>query len=166
MAQYGTTFLSLNLNLHRSCNILFIIADVKSAIIGADFLVHHALLLDLKCKQLVDTVTQLTSKGQLADANIYNVFAINKASFNNNAYAELLNRFVDITMPHLINHSSKADNAVCHHIETTGAPVFDKLAAAKEDFDILKWCHPSVQQPVGKPYTPGPKEARWLVNNR
>lgn len=143
---YGTTCLSLHLNLRRAFNWSFIIADVKSAIIGADFLVHHALLLDLKNKQLVDTVTQLTSKGQLADTNIFNVSTINEASFNNDAYASLLNSFIDITLPHTINHSSnQRNNAVCHHIETTGRPVFDrprrlsgdKLTAAKEDFDLL-----------------------------
>ena len=45
---YGQRLLTLNLGLRRELRWPFIIADVKTAIIGADFIAHYNLLIDLK----------------------------------------------------------------------------------------------------------------------
>ena len=44
---YGNRLLSLNIGLCRTFQWVFIIADVKNPIIGADFLRHYSLLVDV-----------------------------------------------------------------------------------------------------------------------
>ena len=45
---YGTRSLTLNLGLRRPYRWVFIVADVKYPILGADFLGHHGLIIDVK----------------------------------------------------------------------------------------------------------------------
>ena len=52
---YGKRSLTLNLGLRRSLPWIFIIADVQKPILGADFLRHFGLLVDVQKRQLVDT---------------------------------------------------------------------------------------------------------------
>lgn len=59
---YGFITLSLNLGLRRDFNWKFIIAGVTKPMIGADFLSHLNLLVDLKNKQLRDGTTGLNSQ--------------------------------------------------------------------------------------------------------
>ncbi|GFV80232.1 gag-Pol polyprotein [Trichonephila clavipes] len=56
---YGMVRKELNLGLRRPFIWTLIIADVSSPIIGADFLKHFNLLIDLKKKRLVDLETSL-----------------------------------------------------------------------------------------------------------
>jgi hypothetical protein len=56
---YGEVNLELHLNLRRSFKWNFIITNVQSPIIGADFLSHYGLLIDLKNLRLIDTVSEL-----------------------------------------------------------------------------------------------------------
>ncbi|GFU52272.1 transposon Tf2-11 polyprotein [Trichonephila clavipes] len=85
----------LNLGLRRPFIWTFIIADVSSPIIGADFLKHFNLLIDLKKKK----PSILT-----VDANI---------SFKN-----ILSEYPDLSNPSLISKS--ASHGTVHHIITTG----------------------------------------------
>ncbi|GFT09998.1 hypothetical protein TNCV_1114561 [Trichonephila clavipes] len=95
---YGMVRKELNLGLRRSFIWAFIIADVSSPIIGADFLKHFNLLIDLKKKK----PSILT-----VDANI---------SFKN-----ILSEYPDLSNPSLISKS--ASHGTVHHIITTGPPV-------------------------------------------
>lgn len=54
---YSQKILSLKFNLRRCFRWEFIIADVKTAILGADFLAHYALLVDLQGGKLIDQST-------------------------------------------------------------------------------------------------------------
>ena len=65
IATYGTRSLTLNLGLRRSFPWLFTLADVNHAIIGADFLRHFNLLVDLRLRNrsLIDAVTHLHING-------------------------------------------------------------------------------------------------------
>ena len=56
---YGTRLITLNLSLHRTFQWPFIISVVHMPIIGADFLRHFNLLVDVCHKRLVDAITQL-----------------------------------------------------------------------------------------------------------
>ena len=56
---YGKRSLTLDLGLRRTFRWVFVVADIKSPILGADFLRHYSLLVDMKHNQLVDTITQL-----------------------------------------------------------------------------------------------------------
>ncbi|GFU48263.1 transposon Tf2-11 polyprotein [Trichonephila clavipes] len=95
---YGMVRKKLNLGLRRPFIWTFIIADVSSPIIGADFLRHFNLLIDLKKKK----PSILT-----VDANI---------SFKN-----ILSEYPDLSNPSLISKS--ASHGTVHHIITTGPPV-------------------------------------------
>ncbi|GBN65323.1 Transposon Ty3-I Gag-Pol polyprotein [Araneus ventricosus] len=61
---YGTRNLSLNIGLRRIFPWSFIIADVSRPILGADFLTHYGIIIDLKSKCLKDQQTTLTSTVQ------------------------------------------------------------------------------------------------------
>ncbi len=54
---YGKRSLTLNLGLRRSLPWIFIIADVQKPILGADFLKHFGLMVDISHRKLVDTHT-------------------------------------------------------------------------------------------------------------
>ena len=56
---YGDVLLNLNLNLRRDFVWKFLIADVNQAIIGADFLAHYDILVNLKSKCLLDRLIAL-----------------------------------------------------------------------------------------------------------
>ncbi|BES97091.1 multicellular organismal development [Nesidiocoris tenuis] len=60
---YGQRLLNLDLGLRRIFPFVFTLADVSRPIIGADFLQHFGLLVDIKCQRLLDRVTTLTSQG-------------------------------------------------------------------------------------------------------
>ena len=56
---YGQRSLTLNLNLRRPYRWIFTVADVKQPILGADFLQHHGLLVDIRHKTIIDSNTNL-----------------------------------------------------------------------------------------------------------
>ncbi|GFU43272.1 retrovirus-related Pol polyprotein from transposon 17.6 [Trichonephila clavipes] len=111
---YGMVLRELNLGLRRPFIWTFIIADVSSPIIGADFLKHFNILIDLKKKK--------------KDANI---------SFKN-----ILSEYPDLSNPSLISKS--ASHGTVHHITTgppvTARPrrLHPKLYdAVKVEFEFL-----------------------------
>ena len=63
IATYGLRSLSLDLGLRRNFRWVFVIADVKQPILGADFLRHFGLTVDMRCGKLLDTTTQLQVNG-------------------------------------------------------------------------------------------------------
>ena len=139
---YGDSVLSLDLGLRRNFKWLFIIADVQNAIIGADFLAHYGLLVDLRTAQLIDSTTSLTSKGKLFQATSFNVSTIHDKMM----YSNLLTEFHDITVSSVKHQtSSSQESSVQHHIETNGSPVAEKhrrlagekLKTAKTEIDFL-----------------------------
>ena len=71
---YGTRSLTLNLGLRRKFHWGFIIADVQRPIIGADFLHHFSLLVDIANHQLLDGLTNLRVQGISSDVVQRHVF--------------------------------------------------------------------------------------------
>ena len=63
IATYGTRSLTLDLGLRRTFRWVFIIADVSKPILGADFLKHYGLLVDMRSQRLTDSLTQLKVQG-------------------------------------------------------------------------------------------------------
>ena len=57
---FGQRSVAVELGLAKSFEWSFTIADVLKPILGADFLRHYGLLVDLKCKRLMDADTFLT----------------------------------------------------------------------------------------------------------
>ncbi|GFT72381.1 hypothetical protein TNCV_3609251 [Trichonephila clavipes] len=140
IATYGLKILTLDLDLRRPFQWPFIIAKVKRGIIGADFLQKFQLLIDLHNRKLIDGVTNLSIKGEVATIQENNdLSTINRAS----KYFNLLKSYPDLTKPNLVNRVVK--HRVKHHILTTGQPVYskarqlasDKSKLAKQEFQFM-----------------------------
>ncbi|GFS98765.1 retrovirus-related Pol polyprotein from transposon opus [Trichonephila clavipes] len=137
---FGLKILTLDLGLRRPFQWPFIIAKVKRGIIGADFLQKFQLLIDLHNRKLIDGVTNLSIKGEVATIQENNdLSTVNRAS----KYFNLLKSYPDFTKPNLVNRVVK--HGVKHHILTTGQPVYskarqqapDKLKLAKQEFQFM-----------------------------
>ena len=63
IATYGKGSLTLDLGLRRTFRWVFVIADVKNPILGADFLRNYSLLVDMRRNRLSDALTQLKVQG-------------------------------------------------------------------------------------------------------
>lgn len=137
---YGVKMLTLDLGLRRPFQWPFLIAKVNRGIIGADFLQKFQLLIDLHKRRLIDGVTNLSIKGEIATIQGNDdLSTVSRTS----KYFNLLNSYPDLTKPNLVNRIVK--HGVEHHILTTGQPVYskarqlapDKLKLAKQEFQFM-----------------------------
>lgn len=109
---FGRRRLSLDLNLRRVFDWSFIIADVARPILGADFLSHFGLIVDLSAKTLIDPTTNLTSSGKISRTQIPNLSVLLNSSIDLRIQ-NLLKQFQEITIDsgfskpvkHLVTHS-------------------------------------------------------------
>ena len=62
IATYGSRILTLDLGLRRPYTWKFIVARVQQPIIGADFLKHHRLLVDLRNRRIIEITEIRTIK--------------------------------------------------------------------------------------------------------
>nr|CAH8868540.1 unnamed protein product [Trichobilharzia regenti] len=137
---YGEQSMILNLGLRRRFTWIFIVADVRHAILGADFLSHFNLLVDISKKKLVDNCTQLKIHGITCDYSVHSI-CIEKPE--SEMFSALLQRFPKILKPSY--NVEDISHTVTHKIITTGQPVKarprrlppDKLAAAKSEFEHM-----------------------------
>ena len=138
---YGQRSLTLNLGLRRSLPWIFIIADVQKPILGADFLRHYGLMVDMQHRTLIDTCTHLQVQGILSSGTSPSPsLCPNDVS---TPYLKLLSEFPALTQVTLLDAPVKHD--ITHHIETTRPPVFarprrlapDRLNAAKREFEHM-----------------------------
>ncbi|GFY13471.1 retrovirus-related Pol polyprotein from transposon 297 [Trichonephila clavipes] len=114
---YGMVRKELNLGLRRPFIWTFIIADVLSPIIGADFLKHFNLLIDLKKKRLVDVETSLFTSCVFSNIVQPSILTVDA----NISFKNILSEYPDLSNPSLISKS--ASHGTVHHIITTGPPV-------------------------------------------
>ncbi|XP_071454111.1 uncharacterized protein [Hetaerina americana] len=140
IAIYGSVTLSLSLGLRREFLWKFVVADVPQPIIGADFLRHFSLLVDIARKRLVDNVTTLSVKGTVASPSKSQVKVVSGAS----PYSHLIAEFPEITNPS--GAPRRVKHSTVHFIETTPCPPVssrprrlapDKLAIAKKEFELM-----------------------------
>ena len=96
------------------------IADVQTPIIGVDFLSHYGLLVDPRNRRLLDTTTQLASKGYPASTKEMSI-KMEMSVYGETVYHRLLAEFQDLTRPPAFGRE-KIRHAVVHHIETTPGP--------------------------------------------
>ncbi|GFT98976.1 gag-pol polyprotein [Trichonephila clavipes] len=114
---YGMVRKELNLGLRRPFIWTFIIADVSSPIIGADFLKHFNLLIDLQKKRLVDVETSLFTSCVFSNIVQPSILTVDA----NISFKNILSEYPDLSNPSLISKS--ASHGTVHHIITTGPPV-------------------------------------------
>ncbi|XP_064468689.1 uncharacterized protein LOC135382952 [Ornithodoros turicata] len=132
---------TLNLGLRRNFPWLFLVAGVKQAILGADFLHRFNLAVDVARKRLVDTCTHLSVQALSVDAvSCEQGVPISALS---SPYAAVIKEFPSLTQPPDWNRPVIHD--VVHYIETTGPPIFsrarplapEKLKIARSEFDHM-----------------------------
>ncbi|GFT03092.1 transposon Tf2-9 polyprotein [Trichonephila clavipes] len=114
---YGMVRKELNLGLRRPFIWTFIIADVSSPIIGADFLKHFNLLIHLKKKRLMDVETSLFTPCVFSNIVQPSILTVDA----NISFKNILLEYPDLSNPSLISKSASHDTV--HHIITTGPPV-------------------------------------------
>ncbi|UYV82203.1 hypothetical protein LAZ67_21001326 [Cordylochernes scorpioides] len=145
---YGERHLELDLGLGRLFRWPFIIADVGVSIIGADFLRHYGLTVDMRNHRLSDPVSSLHSIGQVSPSPAVSIHL----TIANSPYSRILRQFPELTNQNLVK--SPPRHSVTHHIVTKGPPIAakprrlptDKLAAAKKEFAFMMEkgiCRPS-----------------------
>ena len=61
---FGQRSLTIDLGLRRTYRWIFTVADVSMAILGADFLQHFGLLVDMKGQRLMDSMTSFSVQGR------------------------------------------------------------------------------------------------------
>ena len=139
---YGRQSLTLNLGLRRPFPWVFLVAGVNRPILGADFLKHFNLLVDLKQKRLIDSATHLYIKGspssEPALRPVWNVLA------GNNTYHSILSSFPSITRLSSLP-TQPIVHDISHCIPTSGQPVHSKarrlaperLQIAKREFEHM-----------------------------
>lgn len=143
---YGERSLTLNLGLRRTFRFVFVVADLPTPIIGADFLDEFGLVVDVRHQRLLDSTTKLMVNGICAPLHTKSVSPMFSRSPGAGSvkYTEILKEFPDITRP---DYRPKAvKHTVTHHIVTTGPPVYarprrlaaDRLKMARSEFEHMQ----------------------------
>ena len=140
ISTYGERSLTLDLGLRRAFQWIFIIADVHQPILGADFLQHFNLSVDLHHGCIVDGTTKLSSQGNVSPRLNTIAFSIFDRT---SPYESILKRFPELVRPS--NKEIPLRHSVTHHIHTTGPPTFarprrlapERLRAARKEFEHM-----------------------------
>lgn len=136
---YGIRSIELNFGLRRNFPWKFIIADVSSPIVGADFLERYGLLLDVKNQRLIDGLTYLSKRGEKCLGPSLGLTLVSAEM----PYHKILAEYPNLLRPNLGNDLKC--HSVTHHIETRGPPVHskarrlspEKLSFLKKEFKLL-----------------------------
>lgn len=142
IATYGWVHLNLNFGLRRDYKWKFVVADVTKPIIGVDFLSYYSLLVDIRNRRLVDTLTTISVPAGVTTSTNHHV----KCITGTGPYHKLLEIYPDITRPMGSPDQGTIKHNAVHHIRTTpGPPVScqarrlapDRLLLAKTEFENM-----------------------------
>ena len=137
---YGRRSLTLDLGLRRVFHWVFI-AQVKTPILGADFLRHYGLLVDMGKRCLTDSLISLKVNGITStQPSLQPTLLPNQPQ---NTYQALLQEFPSVIQPY--NYNTPIKHTVTHHISTQGPPVHcsprrlspDHMRIAHQKFDLM-----------------------------
>ena len=126
---FGKRSLGLDLHLQRSLPWVFTIADVRNPIIGADFLNHFHLLVDIHHQKLIDTLTHYHIQG--VSCNETPLSPVWQVVAPTNPFTALLAKFPSLTCPSSANQPIK--HSITHSIKTFGAPVHSRTRCLAPD---------------------------------
>ncbi|XP_064489680.1 uncharacterized protein LOC135401277 [Ornithodoros turicata] len=134
---YGEKLVTLNFGLRRVFRWIFVIAKVPQAIIGADFLAHFGLLVDMSRRRLIDRTTSLSVQGVAVTSPLTPTIRRLEPKTD---FEAILHDFPDLTQPP--NWKLPVKHHVVHHIVTSSPPVHvhprrltpEKFKVAKEEF--------------------------------
>ncbi|CAH8613718.1 unnamed protein product [Schistosoma haematobium] len=138
---YGEQSLILDLGLRRRFTWVFIVAEIKQPIIGADFLGAYNLLVDMAKKKLIDKNTSLQVSGTTISS--YEIHGVRMSRPENKIFTDILSNYESITRADYQNECST--HRVQHSITTTGPPIRararrlppNKLQFAKREFEHM-----------------------------
>ena len=141
IATYGERSLTLDLGLRRTFRWVFIIANVQSAILGADFLRHYSLLVDMKHSRLVDAITQLRVQGISSKVSSPSPTVYHPQPTN--TFTAIMMEYPTVVQPRFC--SQTINHGITHHIQTTGPPISarsrrlapEKLTIARKEFEHM-----------------------------
>lgn len=159
---YGEKYMDLDLNLQRSFRWKFVIAAVSKPIIGADFLNHHKILVDVAGRTLIDKQTNTSVRASLCKTTEPTVRSIDVKQ----KYHDILRDYPDVTRLSSMKEAPK--HSVQHYIETTGPPLHCKArpipphrySSVKKEFETMMaqgLCRPSMS-PWASPLHVVPKK--------
>lgn len=143
---FGERSLTLNLGFRRPFSWIFVIADVERPILGADFLRNFGLLVDVRNRRLIDTLTGIFHAFTPSTTPISSLQLSHMKHEEISEYEMLLKEFPALTRTeHRHGANTNLTHHITHHIETTGPPVFakprrlsaEKLKAAKAEFNHM-----------------------------
>ena len=140
IATYGKKSLTLDLGLRRTFQWVFVIANVTVPILGADFLRHFGLLVDMQHHRLIDNNTHLEVKGQPASQPALCLTLL--PSSPQNTFEAILKDYPAVLQA---SPQQPVKHTVTHHIQTTGPPIHSatrrlppvKLEKAKKEFNHM-----------------------------
>ncbi|XP_075535236.1 uncharacterized protein LOC142570790 [Dermacentor variabilis] len=138
---YGQRSLSLDLGLKRTFRWIFVVADVKFAILEADSLRNFGLLVDVRNRRLQDPLSQAEVRGKPSRHPPLSPTLV--APPGATRFTGILGDFPELTRPP--QASAAVKHNVCHHIVTTGPRVYarprrlspQKLQASRQEFDHM-----------------------------
>ena len=141
IATYGRHSLTLDLGLRLTFRSVFVVANVKNPILGADFLQHYCLLVDVHQSRLSDALTQLKVQGIVCQDSSPSPTILPRSTMS--AFENILSDFPMVMQPHTTDEPMK--HYVTHHIKTTGLPVSarlrrlapDRLKSARQEREII-----------------------------
>ena len=138
---YGTSSLTLNLGLRKTFRWIFRVAKVHNPILGADFLKHHSLVVDMGHKRLVHTRMDFSVQGVISLSPSHSPSMLPKQQSNN--FNAILCEFHAIVQ--LSNKDCLITHDVTHHIDTSSPPVSahpqrlapERLNVARQEFEHM-----------------------------
>jgi len=149
IATYGPRELHLNLGLAREFVWTFETADVARPIIGADFLHHFGLLVDVRRKRLIDRSTSKCVKAiSVVDTDVDAIKVVPLPQ----KWSDMLKSFPSVTRESPV--PDKFLHRIEHELHTTGPPLFsrprrlppDRHHVARQEFEYMRQkgiCRPS-----------------------
>ena len=151
---YGEIALTLNLGLWRSFPWIFTMAQVKTPILGADFLSHFNVSVNMATRSLVDGNIELMAKGI---TSIYKSTGICAAIPDANGLQELITKYPTLTTP--FKHFDEIRHAAKHYIPTSGPLTHasprrlhpEKYIIAKDEFQHVLQL--GIIRPSSSPYS-------------
>ncbi|XP_066969243.1 uncharacterized protein [Macrobrachium rosenbergii] len=121
IVSYGTRLLSISILGWRYLW-KFIVADVRTLLLGADFLAHFGLAVDVGHKCLLDT-DSCQSLPLAPEPCVPTICSVAP-----HLYAQLLREFPDVFKPELCQvPGAPAKHGIYHHIKTKGPPAHTKF---------------------------------------
>lgn len=151
---YGTKLINVDLGFRRNFTWKFLIATVPVPIIGADFLQHFDLLIDLKRQRLIDNITKFSQPGTISNSS--NHCSVKLIS-GDSPYHTILAEFPELTK--LTSVVKPVKHNTVHFIETSGPPIYSKprrlnpetYDAVKKEFQFM--CNQGICRPSKSPWS-------------